>query len=222
MKISAVIPVRKGSERVPNKNLKAFCDTTLLDLKIQTLLNVPEIDEIVVNTDSDEAIQKVIDYNNPKVKYHKREAYYASAQCSASDFLKHLGETTDTDIFVYAPCTNPLVSAQTYSNCINEFLGNSDIDSLTTANYVKDFLWENNKAINYDSLKAPRSQDLPDIISLNFACSVMTKDNLLKYSYVVGQKPKFIITDEIESVDIDTPTDFFIAEQLYKLKHNML
>ena len=56
MKITAVIPVRKGSQRVPNKNLRAFADTTLLELKIQTLLQVPEIDEIVVNTDSEEAI----------------------------------------------------------------------------------------------------------------------------------------------------------------------
>lgn len=59
MKITAVIPVRKGSQRVPNKNLRTFADTTLLELKIQTLLQVPEIDEIVVNTDSEEAIEIV-------------------------------------------------------------------------------------------------------------------------------------------------------------------
>ena len=59
MKITAVIPVRKGSQRVPNKNLRTFADTTLLELKIQTLLQVPEIDEIVVNTDSEEAIEMV-------------------------------------------------------------------------------------------------------------------------------------------------------------------
>lgn len=59
MKITAVIPVRKGSQRVPNKNLRAFADTTLLELKIQTLLQVPEIDEIIVNTDSEEAVEIV-------------------------------------------------------------------------------------------------------------------------------------------------------------------
>ena len=39
MKITAVIPIRKGFRRVPNKDLGAFADTTLLELKIQTLLH---------------------------------------------------------------------------------------------------------------------------------------------------------------------------------------
>ncbi len=47
-KVTAVVAVRKGSQRVPNKNIKPFGDTTLLDLKLQTLLKVSNIDEIIV------------------------------------------------------------------------------------------------------------------------------------------------------------------------------
>ena len=35
--IKAVIPVRKGSERVKNKNIKKFGDSSLLENKIKTL-----------------------------------------------------------------------------------------------------------------------------------------------------------------------------------------
>lgn len=56
MKITAVIPIRKGYQRVKDKNLRPFAETTLLDIKIQTLLQVPELNEIIVNTNSDEAI----------------------------------------------------------------------------------------------------------------------------------------------------------------------
>lgn len=63
MKISAVIPIRSGSQRVKDKNLRKFGDTCLMELKIRNLMKVPEIDEIIVNTNSEEAIsltQKII------------------------------------------------------------------------------------------------------------------------------------------------------------------
>ena len=59
MKITAVIPIRKGSQRVEEKNLRRFGDTTLMELKIRNLQQVPELDSIIVNTNSDEAIHIV-------------------------------------------------------------------------------------------------------------------------------------------------------------------
>ena len=43
MKITAVIPIRSGSQRVKDKNLRAFADTNLMELKIKNLLQVPDI-----------------------------------------------------------------------------------------------------------------------------------------------------------------------------------
>lgn len=59
MKITAVIPIRSGSQRVKDKNLRRFGDTTLMELKIKRLLQVPELDSIIVNTNSKEAISIV-------------------------------------------------------------------------------------------------------------------------------------------------------------------
>lgn len=59
MKITAVIPIRSGSQRVKDKNLRPFADTNLMELKIKTLLQVPELTSIVVNTNSEEAISIV-------------------------------------------------------------------------------------------------------------------------------------------------------------------
>lgn len=58
-KITAVIPIRRGSQRVKDKNLRPFGDTCLMELKIRTLMQVPEIDEIIVNTNSEDAIRIV-------------------------------------------------------------------------------------------------------------------------------------------------------------------
>lgn len=59
MKITAVIPIRTGSQRVRDKNLRPFGDTNLMELKIKTLLQVLELTSIVVNTNSEEAISIV-------------------------------------------------------------------------------------------------------------------------------------------------------------------
>lgn len=219
MKITAVVPIRKGSQRVKDKNLRPFANTTLLDNKLKTLLTVPEFDSIIVNTNSEAAIELVEEeYNNTKITYHRREEYYASSQCSGSDFFKHLGEVTDTDIFVYTPCTSPFIKAETYSRCIQKFLESQQYDSLATVSLVKEFLWLKGEALNYDPAHAPNSQNLPDIYALNFGVSVIHKNNLIKYSNIIGHNPQFVVTEDIEAIDIDTPLDFYIAEQIYKKK----
>ena len=76
-KITAVIPIRSGSQRVKDKNLRPFAGTTLMENKIEMLLNVPELDSIVVNTNSEQAIEIVQNVwgggVNRKVSFHLRE-----------------------------------------------------------------------------------------------------------------------------------------------------
>ena len=52
--ITAIIPVRKGSQRVKNKNIKPFGDSSLLEIKIKNLLKLQKwnkIEEIIVTSD---------------------------------------------------------------------------------------------------------------------------------------------------------------------------
>lgn len=214
MQITAVIPIRTGSQRVKDKNLRPFANSNLMELKIAALLQVPELTSIIVNTNSEIAID-IVKRHYPSVRTHRREEYYASSQCSGSEFFRHLGEVTDTDIFVYCPCTSPFIKPQTISLCINQFLKSPDHDCLATVSSIKDFLWLDNKPINYDPSHAPNSQDLPNIVALNFGVTVIRREDLIRNSNIIGKKPQFIVTDEIEAIDIDTPLDFYIAEQLY-------
>ena len=54
-KITAVIPVRQGSQRVKNKNFKEFAGKSLLEHKIDIVKKLP-VDNIIINTDSEYAI----------------------------------------------------------------------------------------------------------------------------------------------------------------------
>lgn len=123
---------------------------------------------------------------------------------------------TDTDIFVYTPCTSPFIKPDTISRCIQLFKSSQESDCVATVSSIKEFLWLDGKAINYNPLDAPNSQNLPDIMALNFGATVISKENLIKNRNIIGKHPQFIQTSDIESIDIDTPLDFYIAEQIYK------
>ncbi len=217
MKITAVIPVRAGSQRVKGKNFRPFGDTTLLELKIKTMLQVPELDSIVVNTNSDDAIRIVENYPDPtgRLSWQRREEYYASSGCGVSEFFEHLGKVTDTDIFVHTPCTAPLLKPETVSECIKLYLSSTDCDCVATVAAVREFMWQDGKALNYDTLHTPNSQDLPDIVALTFGATVISRKDLLENHYIIGKRPKFVRIPDLEALDIDTPLDFHIAELLY-------
>ena len=83
--IVAIVPIRKGSQRIKNKNFRAFGDKNLLEIKLNSLKKVKLIDKIVVSTDSDLAI-KIAKKNG--VSYHVREKFYASSKCSNSQFFE--------------------------------------------------------------------------------------------------------------------------------------
>ena len=82
--LAAVVTVRKGSVRVPNKNFKLFCGKNILIHKIEVLKKIKGLDEIIINTDSDEAIEIAQKYD---VSYFKREDYFASSECTNSEFF---------------------------------------------------------------------------------------------------------------------------------------
>ena len=84
--LTAVIPIRKGSQRVKGKNFKPFAKKNLLIHKIEILKKINNLDRIVVNTDSEEAISIARDMN---VDHQRREDYYASSKCPNSEFWSH-------------------------------------------------------------------------------------------------------------------------------------
>ena len=213
-KVSALIAVRSGSVRVKNKNIRTFNESTLLELKIKQLQSVKEINDVVVNSNSDEMLSIA---KNLGAKTVKRDDYYASNTISMSSVFEDMAKNMDCENILYANCTNPLVSTNSYSDAIRIFLNNaSAYDSLVSCHDIKEFLYLDGKALNYDPMNQPRSQDLPNVVALNFAISIISKSDMIKNRNIIGMNPYFYKLNEVESLDIDTPLDFFIAEKLYQ------
>jgi CMP-N-acetylneuraminic acid synthetase len=212
--ITAVIPVRKNSQRVINKNLRLFNKKNLLIYKIEKLKQIKYIDQIIINTDSEEAIKIAKDLS---VGFWKRENYYASSSCSNSEFWSHIADTTDSEHIMFTNCTSPLVKLETYNNIFKKFEETRHInDSLNTVTEEKNFLYLDNKALNFNPKKAPNSQELPNVVKLNFAVNILSKKLMFKKKSVIGDNPYFFKLDQIEGFDIDTLFDFEFAEYLHK------
>ena len=213
-KIAAVIGVRKGSERIVNKNIKPFNDTSLLENKIKTLKKVKNLEEIVVSTDCEKMFKLAQQLGVVAVT---RPEYYTSDECPGSENLEFIAKQMDTEYILYTPVTSPLVKSETYEDIINTFRKLDDkYDSVVTMNYVKDFLWENDKPLNYDPLNCPRSQDIESIFRLNFGACLLPRETMIKNKYVVGDNPYWYELSETEGVDVDVPFDFNIAELIYE------
>ncbi len=163
-KIVAVVAVRAGSQRVPNKNIRKFHNTNLLELKLNVLVKCKQIDEIVVNSDSQEMLEIGKKYN---VSTQKREQYFASSEATNSEFHGHIAETTKGDVIFLAPVCSPFISSIRHDKII-KYYKSENFDSLTSTHSVKGHLWLDNKPLNYKLDNIPNSQDLPDIKMLNY------------------------------------------------------
>ena len=214
--VKALIPVRAGSQRVKNKNIRPFAGSSLLKIKIEQLKRIPGIDEIIVNSDCQDMLKIA---SSCGVTSQLRDAKYASSTIPMNDVWCHLAESTHCDDILYTNCTNPLVKDESYIKALDMYpgirAGTHAYDSLTTVNVVREYLWSGDSAVNYDPANHPRSQDLPAYHALNFAISIIPRDLMIKNKSILGNKFFQQVISDIEAIDIDTLDDFLIAESAY-------
>jgi CMP-N-acetylneuraminic acid synthetase len=165
------------------------------------------IDSIIVNSDSEEMLKIGVAAG---VEAQKRDAYYASSDCTNSEFHRHIGEVTKADDIFLAPVCSPFVTVATHITAIKYYY-DEEFDSLTSVTEVKNHLWLGGHPLNYELDNVPNSQNLPDVVKLNYGVTIAKKEVMKDLGRVVGENPGFLKINEKESIDIDTPFDLAIA-----------
>lgn len=212
MKTVALIPIKLGSKRVPQKNIKPFFDGTPLMYFIQrACLESGNIDEVYIYC-SDEA---VIPYVLPGVKFLKRPEFLNGDNINANDFIREFMKTVDADIYVNAHTTSPFAKPATIAECVDK-VASGEYDSAFCAEAIRTFMWENGKPLNFDPSHFPRTQDLPLIYGETSIAYVFTKESFLKHNRRLGSNPYIKEVDKIEAMDIDYPEDFEICNAIYR------
>ncbi len=213
--ITAIIPVRSGSTRCKNKNIRKFGNSNLLRLKIQTLKKVSKIKSIMVSSNDNDMLKIAEEEGAIPVK---RSEKYCTNLCSGSDMYCALAEAVPTENMLYTHCVCPFISVETYEKMIDVWYNERQYDSIMTAHELKEYLWHNNKPLNYEFDNAPPSQTIEGYYIPTFGACICNRDFVLKNRNIIGYKPYFYKVNQLEAIDIDTPLEFKTAELIYNNK----
>ena len=224
MKITALLPMKGHSERVPNKNMKSFANKPLYHFVMQTLISSKYIDDIVVNTDSD-IIKKDIKENFDSVMIINRPHAIIGDSVSMNKIIAYDLSQLEGKHFLQTHSTNPLLTPNTLDKAVEQYFNKLDTyDSLFSVTKVQTRLyWENGKPINHDPQELQRTQDLPPVFEENSNFYVFSRNSFENAGERrIGTKAQMFEMDKLEAIDIDEPKDFILAELLYKRTRGML
>src|SRR5574338_1071887 len=127
---AALVPMRHHSQRVPGKNYRLLAGKPLFHHILDTLLSVPEIGQVAVDTDS-EPVMEGIRRHYPGVQIIERPESLRADDVPMNDILLHDVGQVPADHYLQTHSTNPLLRAESLSRAIQAFeAGLPGIDSL--------------------------------------------------------------------------------------------
>ena len=211
MKVVAIVPMKLNNRRLPQKNTKAFTNGKPLCYYIlSTLLKVEGIDEVYVycsNPDIREFIPEGI-------KYLQRSEKLDLDTTKMNEVLSCFAKDVPADIYVMTHTTAPFISADSIKKGLDA-VRSGEYDSAFAAKKLQDFLWKDGKPFNYALDNIPRTQDLPPLFEETSGFYIYEKPVMTEMNRRIGNNPYIVEVGEIESVDIDEPEDFLIADAIY-------
>ncbi len=225
MNAIAIITARGGSKRIPKKNIREFCGKPIIAYSIQAALACQIFDVVMVSTDDEEIAEVSRQYGAevPFMRSAKTADDYATTEDVLVEVLERYREQgRNFDLVCNLYPTAPFITAGRLREAY-------DMISAGDCNVVfpvvrfdfppqRGFITENgfiSPTCPADYLK--RSQDLKPIYHDCGQFYYYRVDSFLKTRSTVDHARPLIISD-LEVQDIDTLTDWELAEMKYRLK----
>ena len=218
MKKIAIITARGGSKRIPKKNIKEFCGKPIIAYSIEAALKSSIFDEVMVSTDSEE-IAMIAKHYGADVPFMRSEATSNDWKEVLADYTAR-GKQFDLLCCIYP--TAPFITAEKLRQA-ESLLEHEKADSLMPVvrfNFPpqRGLLIKDNRAgYQYPEFETARSQDLEPIYHDCGQFYFCRTEALLKYSSLVTPNIVPMIVPDEEVQDIDSPSDWQIAEMKYSL-----
>lgn len=219
------LPCRKGSQRIPNKNTRPFAgiEGGLLRIKLEQLLQVPEIDKIILSSDDETVLKIGASFCDDRIQSMPRPEHLCLSSTSTDELIDYVPTIINEDAtIIWTHVTSPFLSSETYSKMLALYYRHQDqFDSLMSVNASRTFMWNDKDPVNYNRMveKWPRTQTLPVWYEVNsgaFITDIVTYENQHDR---IGNRVQMYETSKLESLDIDWPEDFEFAEKLYQMLH---
>jgi CMP-N-acetylneuraminic acid synthetase len=214
--VVALVPMRHNSERVPGKNYRVFGDAPLFHHVVRTLLTVPEIDQILIDTDSPTIAEQCAEAF-PTVTVIERPDHLTAGEIPMNTIIEHDLTHTDAGVVLQTHSTNPLLRAETVSRALRMYLDDDACDSVFTVTRLQQRLWSPGPTpVNHDPKVLLRTQDLEPLFIENSCAFVFERDLIARTGNRIGLRPSMLEMDPIEAMDIDEEPDFLLAESAWR------
>jgi len=207
--------MRHSSERVPGKNYRRLGDRPLYHHIVQTLLDVPEITEVVIDTDSATILEEA-STAFPGVRLLERPPHLRSGETPMNDVLLNTVSALEADLFLQTHSTNPFLTADTISHGLNLLAADEEADSLFGVTRLQARLWTKDvKPLNHDPKVLLRTQDLDPVYLENSCMYVFDRQTLVARGNRIGERPLVLEINGHEALDIDVEPEFRMAELVW-------
>jgi regulator of RNase E activity RraA/CMP-N-acetylneuraminic acid synthetase len=219
-KVVAFVPAKGSSERIPNKNLTVLDGEHLFKRKLRQLLECSQIDEVYLDTDSDEIAALAADL---PCKRLQRPASLASNTTDGHELFSWECAQVDGDVYIQALCTSPFVTADTLARAVSTLLDTPTSDSLVAVTHAKQYTWENGEP-SYGRARIPNSVELPRT-TVEAMSLYITRSSVLHARRRFGVSPIMFPLSPTEAVDVNWPDDLILAETIAagsRAKQNLL
>ncbi len=217
----AIIPARGGSKRIPRKNIKPFCGKPIIGYSIEAAFSSGIFDEIMVSTDDPEIAAVAIDYG-AKVPFFRSlknsddTATTADVLFEVINFYQNAGNSTLNEVCCIYP-TAPLIRYQLLITGYNLLIDNK-YDSVFPITEFSYPVWRalnlNNGLVEMEwpEFYNSRSQDLKTLYRDSGQWYWINTASFLEQKKLFMTNSYGIVLNELEVQDIDTLTDFKLAE----------
>ena len=225
MKILVIIPARGGSKGVPHKNIKSLAGKPLIYYTIDVARQIVADEDICVSTDDSEIIQCVEDYGL-KVPFVRPEELATDTAGTYEVLLHALSfyeqQGKQYDVVLLLQNTSPFRTANQVKEALT--LYQSDIDMVVSVKecsanpYYCVFEEDSDGFLHICKGEGnlTRRQDAPKVYEYNGAIYVINPLSLKAMPLNRFTRRVKYVMDELSSLDLDTMTDWNLAEILSK------
>jgi CMP-N,N'-diacetyllegionaminic acid synthase len=221
--IIGLIPARKNSQDLKNKNLKKLNNLSLFELAILGAKKSKLINKIYLSSDSKEILKRGKKYNINLIKRKKSlSTNSATANSLIFDFIKHyLKNDIKNNIIVYLQPTSPFRNNIHIDQAISSLI-KKKLRSVLSVNENKNFFksFKKNKdtvsPFFNDKYVTNNRQNLKKIYSPNGAIYIFYASDFIKNKKLSFIKSGYYPMNRIDSIDIDDKEDYELAKFLSK------
>lgn len=224
----AIIPARGGSKRIPRKNIKFFLGKPIIAYSIEAALKSNIFDEVMVSTDDKEIAEIAIQYGAkvPFLRSNKNSNDHAVLADVIEEAIEVYAKgNKEFDSICCLLPTAPFVLPKKIKEAYNSLIDNSYDSVFPVLEFSfpiqRSLKIEGNKvAMVWDEHLNTRSQDLDPRYHDSGQFYWIKTDAFLKEKKLYTNNSGAVIISELQAQDIDTITDWQLAEIKYKLMTN--